>query len=131
MQLFNDRLKVVCSSKFNSIGNIITVDDPRNKRNSVAEKLSDSSLFLNVRPKRNAASNESTPTPSNEAAVTCSNLTIPLTPLETANTFSTNVRVNSLTYCVGIFLKSLFYSSQFTSDMKMRKACTTCTFIAA
>ena len=84
----------MCSSKFNSIGNIITVDDPRNKRNSVAEKLSDSSLFSLVRPKRNAARNESftrDTVQSNEAAVTCSNLTIPLTPLESSNTFSTNV----------------------------------------
>lgn len=84
------RLQVKCSNKFNSVGNIITVDDPRNKRNSVAEKLSDSSLFKSARPKRSSSSTEVTPSDPSKKTVTCNNLTIPLILIE-PSVYSTNV----------------------------------------
>ncbi len=124
------RLKVRCSSKFNSIGNIITVDDPRNKRNSVAEKLSDSSLFSrSARPKRNTA-NESLDVPEgSNGSITCNNLKIPLSSSE-ANSFSTNVRMRGYftsfwLIVVVFFLNSGYKSSQYTLDMKRKRECTT------
>lgn len=77
-------LKVTCSEKFNSVGNIITIDDYRNKRSSVAEKLSDSSLFK-LRQKRQAKPSES--------SVMCNNLKIPLLTLEPLS-YSTNFTVH-------------------------------------
>ncbi len=85
----NISLQVRCSSKFNSIGNIITVDD-RNKRNSVAEKLSDSNLFspVQTRPRRSPDEDLSYNT---STTITCNKLQIPLTLMSEPNTFSTNV----------------------------------------
>ncbi|KZS13991.1 Protein GPR108 [Daphnia magna] len=90
----NKLLNVRCSSKFNSIGNIITVDDPRNKRNSVAEKLSDSSLFSrSARPKRNVQNESLDVAEASNVSVTCNNLKIPLSSSD-GNSFSTNFTVN-------------------------------------
>ncbi|EFX74656.1 hypothetical protein DAPPUDRAFT_199743 [Daphnia pulex] len=87
-------LKVRCSSRFNSIGNIITVDDPRNKRNSVAEKLSDSSLFSrNARTKRNILNESLDFAEASNVSVTCNTLKIPLSSSD-GNSFSTNFTVN-------------------------------------
>jgi len=77
-------LKVTCSDKFSSVGNIITIDDYRNKRSSVAEKLSDSSLFK-LRQKRQ--------TKQSESSVMCNSLKIPLTSLEPYS-YSTNFTVH-------------------------------------
>ena len=82
------RLEVTCSEKFNSIKNVITVDDPRNKRSSVSEKLRDSSLF-GSRQKRNQIS-EIPPKPLPTETVTCKDVQISLT-LHPPSTYSTNV----------------------------------------
>lgn len=98
------RLNVRCSSKFNSIGNIITVDDPRNKRNSVAEKLSDSSLFSrSARPKRNVLNESLDVAEVSNVSVTCNNLKIPLSSLDGVS-FSTNVGSNCLAAYSRIFI---------------------------
>lgn len=94
------RLKVRCSSRFNSIGNIITVDDPRNKRNSVAEKLSDSSLFSrNARTKRNILNESLDVAEASNVSVTCNTLKIPLSSSD-GNSFSTNVWINSSSFLI-------------------------------
>ena len=94
------RLKVRCSSKFNSIGNIITVDDPRNKRNSVAEKLSDSSLFSrNARTKRNIVNESLDVAEASNVSVTCNTLKIPLSTSD-GNSFSTNVWIDCFNFLI-------------------------------
>ena len=94
------RLKVTCSDKFSSVGNIITIDDSRNKRSSVAEKLSDSSLFK-LRQKRQ--------TKGAESSIMCNNLKIPLISLEPLS-YSTNV-LNSILNIQSVFI--LYYYFYF------------------
>lgn len=80
------------------------MDDPRNKRNSVAEKLSDSSLFSrSARPKRNVQNESLDVAEASNVSVTCNNLKIPLSSSD-GNSFSTNVKINSSSALPTVFI---------------------------
>jgi hypothetical protein len=89
------------------------VDDPRNKRNSVAEKLSDSSLFSrNARTKRNILNESLDVAEASNVSVTCNTLKIPLSSSD-GNSFSTNVHILIIVYLFKDFqLKLCNCSSQ-------------------